>query len=86
MGGFSGEEITAEFLVFPCCSFVRAGCGESAEFAQELDPVLGEPALAVVFLLQRKHGRPPTVPGIARLVIRRTKENRCGDTAACTAN
>ena len=35
---------------------------------------------------RRKPGRPPTVPGIARLVIRLAKENPLGDTAGSTAN
>jgi putative transposase len=35
---------------------------------------------------RRKPGRPPTVPGIARLVIRLARENRCGDTAGSTAS
>jgi len=33
-----------------------------------------------------KPGRPPTVPGIARLVIRLAKENPLWDTAGSTAN
>ena len=35
---------------------------------------------------RRKPGRPPTSPGIARLVVRLAKEIRCGDTAGSTAN
>ena len=35
---------------------------------------------------RRKPGRPPTVAGIARLVIRLAKEIRYGDTAGSTAN
>jgi hypothetical protein len=35
---------------------------------------------------RRKPGRPPTVPGIARLVVRLARENRCGDTAGSTAS
>jgi hypothetical protein len=34
----------------------------------------------------RKPGRPPTVPGIARLVVRLAKENPLWDTAGSTAN
>jgi putative transposase len=34
---------------------------------------------------RRKPGRPPTVPGIARLVVRPAKENPLGDTAGSTA-
>ena len=34
----------------------------------------------------RKPGRPPTVPGIARLVVRLAKENPLGDTAGSTAS
>ena len=35
---------------------------------------------------RRKPGRPPTVPSIARLVVRLAKEIRCGDAAGSTAN
>ena len=36
---------------------------------------------------RRKPGRPPTIPGIARLIVRLAKENPlCGDTAGSTAN
>jgi hypothetical protein len=36
---------------------------------------------------RRTPGRPPTVPGIARLVVRLAKERiRCGDTAGSTAS
>jgi len=34
----------------------------------------------------RKPGRPPTVPGIARLAVRLAKENPLWDTAGSTAN
>jgi putative transposase len=34
---------------------------------------------------RRKPGRPPTVPSIARLVVRLAKENPLGDTAGSTA-
>ena len=35
---------------------------------------------------RRKPGRPPTVPGVARLVIRMRRRIRCGDTAAFMAS
>ena len=35
---------------------------------------------------RRKPGRPPIVPGIARLVVRLAKENPLGDTAGSTVN
>jgi putative transposase len=35
---------------------------------------------------RRKPGRPPTVPGIARLVVRLARRIRCRDTAGSTAN
>ena len=35
---------------------------------------------------RRKPGRPPTVPGIARLVVRLAKENPSGDTAGSMAS
>ena len=35
---------------------------------------------------RRKPGRPPTVPGIARLVVRLARRIRCGDTAGSMAN
>ena len=35
---------------------------------------------------RRKPGRPPTVPGIARLAVRLAKENPLWDTAGSTAN
>ena len=35
---------------------------------------------------RRRPGRPPTIPGIARLAVRLAKKIRCGDTAASTAN
>ena len=34
---------------------------------------------------RRKPGRPPTVPSIARLVVRLARRIRCGDTAGYTA-
>ena len=34
---------------------------------------------------RRKPDRPPTVPGIARIIVRLAKENRYGDTAGSTA-
>jgi hypothetical protein len=35
---------------------------------------------------RRKPGRPPTVPGIARLVVRLARRIRCGDTAGSVAS
>ena len=35
---------------------------------------------------RRKPGRPPTVPRVARLVVRLARENRGGDTDGSTAN
>jgi hypothetical protein len=34
---------------------------------------------------RRKPGRPPTVPSIARIIVRLRKRIRCGDTAGSTA-